>query len=94
MQLLWRYYFYGNEASGARAELRIDDIIVTTKKQLDNNITQSSNQYSFGKIISGAKIENNSSVFYEASKSIELAPGFSTLGNSIFNAKIVENCPN
>ena len=94
VQLLWRYYFYGNEASGARAELRIDDIIVTTKKQFDNNITQSSNQYSFGKIISGAKIENNSSVFYEASKSIELAPGFSTLGNSIFNAKIVENCPN
>ncbi len=91
VQLFWRYYDKGGVESGARPQLRLDDISVITKAKYSKGTRQEGLSLVYGEIQSGATIEAGDATYYEASRSILLEEGFETSKDAIFKAVIV-NC--
>ena len=95
IQLLWKYYYKGvqnNILDGSRDQLRIDDIVVSSKKIYTNGTQSNLSINAYSKIESAATI-NNPMVSYTASKSILLTPGFNAATGTVFLAQI-NVCPN
>ncbi len=92
IQLMWRYYFYGNETSGARSELKIDDIKVNVHKTITNP-EETVNIDKVAKITSSIPIVTPINVHYKAIEAIQLQPGFTVNANSgVFLASIDNSC--
>lgn len=95
VQLFWRYYYTGtrnSEASGARDEIRLDDVKIQAKLLIDQPVTVSAVYDKYGEITAGSNIDSNTSLTLEAGRSIIIKPGFSTNSQTIFTA-IVTGCP-
>lgn len=93
LQLMWRYYWKSG-TSGARDELAIDDIQITSEQTLSGTTPVGvTSIQSDGALISTVKVSSNANVWYQAKNSIELRPGFEAIPNVIFKAQIV-SCDN
>jgi len=91
VQLLWRYYYTG-VGDGARDQLAIDDIVVSTYKTLTGTSPAGTSTQQSGNIQATGVIQATSNVLYEARQSVELKAGFRTETGSIFRAQI-QGCP-
>lgn len=88
IQLLWRYYFKGQVISGARPQLRVDDIKIYSKANYVKGNVQQGVTANFSQIESKATIIPEEITEYNASEYILLEPGFSTATNAGFKAEI------
>lgn len=91
IQLLWRYY-KKNGSSSNRDELGIDDIIVESTRVLSGVTASGASTVQAGSVISTASVSGNSTVLYEAKRSVVLQPGFGTNHGAVFTAQI-NGCP-
>jgi hypothetical protein len=93
VQLFWRYYSI-NTVSGARDQLAIDDIFIGVQKTESGNSASGNLSVNADKIVSTANLSATNNMLYQATKSIELKPGFiSTSDDNVFVARIV-GCSN
>jgi hypothetical protein len=90
VQLLWNYYFKGTVTSGARAQLRIDDIDVFSKASYSKETSQTGLVSQYGLIESKATVDPVEITEYKAAKHILLEPGFNTTNAAVFKAEIKE----
>jgi hypothetical protein len=88
VQLLWNYYFKGTVRSGARAQLRIDDIDVFSKASYNKGTNQTALISRQGSISSKATVNPVGMTEYKATKHILLEPGFNTTNAAVFKAEI------
>lgn len=91
IQLLWRYYWKGPATTGARDQLRLDNINIKTKKTYQTTATQSNLLANYSQIESKATVIPAGLINYKASEYILLLPGFKTTNSSTFLAEI-EGC--
>lgn len=88
VQLLWNYYYKDNGTENARAQLKIDDIVISTKSIYEKGSSQVALISKFGKIESKATIKQGGSTEYTASDYILFEPGFNTEASAGFKAEI------
>jgi hypothetical protein len=88
VQLLWNYYFKGTVTSGARAQLRVDDIDVFSKALYNKGTNQTALISHQGFIASKATVNPVGMTEYKATKNIVLEPGFNTTNAAVFKAEI------
>jgi hypothetical protein len=95
VQLFWRYYYTetrNSEASGARDEIRLDDIKVKAKLLINQPVITSETHDKYTEITTQSSIETNTNLTLEAGRTIILKPGFSTGSQTIFTATVT-GCP-
>ena len=89
VQLLWRYYFTG-VGTGARDQLRLDDIVISgPDNYVVGTVVQNSQTISgYKTITSNATIAPSATVSYTASQAVLLKPGFVANQGTVFTAQI------
>ena len=91
VQLFWRYYYTGirnDENSGARDEIRLDDISLKAKLKIDMPITATEIINQYGQIEAVNELSSTANVIFQAGSTIELKPGFTTSSGTVFTAVI------
>jgi hypothetical protein len=95
IQLFWRYYYTGtknSEVSGARDEIRLDEVKLRAKLLLDQPVSFSIIYDKYAEITAESTIESSIGLILEAGKVIIFKPGFSTGGQTVFSATVT-GCP-
>jgi hypothetical protein len=95
IQLFWRYYYTGtknSEVSGARDEIRLDEVKLRAKLLLDQPVIFSIVYDKYAEITAESTIESSVGLILEAGKVVIFKPGFSTGGQTVFSATVT-GCP-
>jgi hypothetical protein len=95
VQLFWRYYYTGtrnSQSSGARDEIRLDDIKINAKLLIDQPVVTAQVYDKYEEITAESIVNPNTNLVLEAGRAIIIKPGFSTSSQAIFTATVT-GCP-